>query len=102
MTLFDVERVCRVEGLPGLAVLPPPPNLAAFPGAVAFIHPPFGDFRLIVEGFIAVRFVFATGRGSRLKPDGEEPLVDWLRKVRCRIVERYNLTGEVLGFGPVG
>lgn len=93
MTLFDVERVCRVEGLPGLAVLPPPPNLAAFPGAVAFIHPPFGDFRLIVDGFIAVRFVFATGRGNRLK----EPLVDWLRSVRARIVERHNWTADVLG-----
>lgn len=101
MTLFDVERVCRVEGLPGLAVLPPPPNLAAFPGAVAFIHPPFGDFRLIVEGFIAVRFVFATGRGSRLKPDGEEPLVDWLRRIRPRILDQHNRTGEVLGFDPV-
>ena len=68
------------------------------------LSPPCGERvrrPLIVEGFIAVRFVFATGRGSRLKPDGEEPLVDWLRRIRPRILDQHNRTGEVLGFDPV-
>lgn len=102
MTIADVERMCRVEGLPGLAVLPPHENLATIPGAVAFIHPPFCDFVLVTEGFRAMRLTYVMGRGKgRLRPDGDEPLVDWLRRIRARILREHNLTGGVLGFEPV-